>query len=242
MFEERKKLHTFLVAVSCFFIIIGLMFMTTDFVVQSRAFYNWQFDINDAEFEVGLDREQLNAVRDQLRDYFGGRSGTLQIYVIFEGEIEPSPFYTEDELSHMEDVYYVFLGFRITAWILLLTGIIVLVTLGIIFRKNFVKKFIRALSSGAIIGGAAFLSVIIVLALLIVATWERAFEIFHYIFFPQGNWQFANSNMINMLPGTLFMHAGLIIAGVGIGVAVIFVIIGIIGKVLIKIKCKAQNI
>ena len=218
------------------------MFMTTDIVVQSRAFYNWQFDINDAEFEVGLDREQLREVRDQLRGYFGGRRDTLQIYVIFDGETELSPFYTEDELSHMRDVYFVFLGFRITAWLLVLSGIITLVTMGILLRKDFVKKFIRAVSSGAIIGGTVFLSIILSLALLIVATWERAFEIFHYIFFPQGNWQFADSNMINMLPGTLFMHAGLIIAGVGVAVAIIFMLAGIISKLVLKGKVSKKII
>ena len=212
--------------------------MTTDIVVQSRAFFNWQFDINDAEFEVGLDREQLNKVRDQLRGYFGGRRETLQIYVIFEGETEPLPFYTEDELSHMRDVYYVFLGFRITAWLLVLSGIITLITLGVILRKEFLKRYLRIISSGAIIGGAVFLSIITSLALLIVATWERAFEIFHYIFFPQGNWQFADSNMINMLPGTLFMHAGLIIAGAGVTVAVVFVLAGIASKMIVKRKMK----
>ncbi|MCL2370164.1 MAG: TIGR01906 family membrane protein [Firmicutes bacterium] len=230
MTATKKKWHTVLTSISCLFVIVGLMLMTTDFVVQSRAFYNWQFNKNDTAFELGLSEEQLREVRDQLRDYFAGRSDTLQIYVIFDGDTEPTPFYTEDELCHMRDVKEVFLGFRITAWSLLMVGLLTLIILGIFLRR----RFVRALTSGAIIGGITFLTIIISMALLILATWERSFEIFHYIFFPQGNWQFSNSNMIDMLPYTLFMDAALIIAGVGIGVAVIFVVAGIVSKIFLK--------
>jgi len=215
---------------------MGLMFFSIDFVVGSSAFYNWQFRINDTHNELALADGDLERVRDRLIDYFAGRADCLQVEVTFIGENEPRPFYTDDELCHMNDVRIVFAGFRAAAVVLVILGVGGLMAIAALQKG---KDLSKSLSTGAIGAGAGFIGFFAVVALFVSAFWEAAFDIFHQVLFPQGNWSFANSNMIAMLPGTLFFIAAMIIVSVGFIFAAFFLGGGIAVKIVSR-KSKSR--
>jgi hypothetical protein len=101
-----------------------------------------------------------------------------------------TPLYTDDERSHMRDVQlvlYVFLGLAVAAALF--------VALNVVSDPSARDWLAVARGGGAIVIGVLVLAVVGVLAFGV------AFELFHRVFFPGGNWSFsADSNLIRLYP------------------------------------------
>ena len=110
--------------------------------------------------------------------------------------------FTENETSHMKDVRGIFNAIRILAIIFLAILIIQQVK-----TKKHKKRKYKELTEN--IKKASLKSTIILLAIILLSflNFSAAFDAFHIIFFPQGNWVFPmDSLLITLFPETFFMN------------------------------------
>ena len=128
-------------------------------------------------------------------------------------------FFREDEIAHMKDVKKVF-GVGLIIVGVSLVVFIVTLGLGIVKRKGYYQNC-RKIPIYALIG--VFI-VVLVVGVLAVLNFDKAFDIFHLILFS-GNWEFEDGIMIKMigyifddiLPIILTIWLGLL-ALLGVGV------------------------
>jgi hypothetical protein len=100
-------------------------------------------------------------------------------------------FYTAAEAAHLRDaraVLYLFVALALAALVLILAALL--------HRPRDVRRW-RAVARG----GAGLVVGTVVLGIVGFLAFDTAFELFHRIFFPGGNWEFpADSNMIRLYP------------------------------------------
>jgi hypothetical protein len=101
------------------------------------------------------------------------------------------PFYTYDEAAHLRDaraVLYLFVALAAAA--------LVLIVAALLHRPKDARRW-RAVARG----GAGLAIGAVVVGVVGFLAFDAAFELFHRVFFPGGNWQFpADSNMIRLYP------------------------------------------
>lgn len=113
--------------------------------------------------------------------------GTFQ----FATDTRFGPFYTADEAAHLRDaraVLYVFVALALVA--------VVLIVAALVHRPRDARRW-RAVARG----GAGLAVGAVVVGVVGFLAFDAAFELFHRVFFPGGNWEFpADSNMIRLYP------------------------------------------
>jgi integral membrane protein (TIGR01906 family) len=231
----RKWFPRISMPIGFFAVVFGFMLLSVGFCVYNRGFYDRQFRKHDVLSNIPIEQSELDRVRDRMIDYFAGRVDCLQVYVLFIGETEPRKFFTDEydgdgeqnEISHMADVKVLFDLARVGGWSFL-TGGTALIAASVALSKKGEK--LRRAAKGAVIGAGSFFGTLAVLGLsILIMGFSRAFDIFHHLFFPQGNWQFGpNSYMIRVLPEGLFLDAGIIIILSGMALAAVLLVAGIV--------------
>lgn len=224
-----SSLFLFLTTISAILLIVGLVFTTFAAVAYNRAFFRMEYRINNTAEILNLSDTELNKLTDKLVRYFSGKDETLQTYVVFDGEDTAEPFYTEDELSHMADVKIMFTNVNRILVVSLVTSAVIFIAVLLLDKKR-----TRHFKLGSLFGSSFVLLLFIVLGLWAAIDFNGAFEIFHMLFFPQGNWSFT-TDMILLLPQTLFFHATIIIICGGFVSAASLFTYGII-KIKPKVK------
>lgn len=108
--------------------------------------------------------------------------------------------FTENEESHMRDVRFLFNTFKILT-IIFLTLIIIQYTK--VKKQKKQRDFIKSIHKASIISTIILITIIIISIL----SFNWAFDAFHKVFFPQGNWIFPhNSILITLFPETFFIN------------------------------------
>lgn len=107
--------------------------------------------------------------------------------------------YTEDEISHLNDVkrlmrmashYFVFV---------LVIEIFLLIAIYQIDKKQFYKPFLY--------GGMVSTAVLLLTLLWALVDFSSLFNLFHQIFFPMGNWIFPSTGkLVNLFPASFFFQ------------------------------------
>lgn len=139
---------------------------------------------------------------------------TLQF---LEGKEELTLNYTAAEISHLDDVAQAMKSAQIG---LFLSGIIIL-TLLFYFRRD-KEQLLRLLKYGGI-STVTFILLILVALLL---NFNSLFTVFHQLFFPQGNWQFAaDSVLIQTFPQDFFMNVSIFIFGLAFLLGSLFILL-----------------
>lgn len=95
--------------------------------------------------------------------------------------------FTESEASHLEEVRNI-MQYADHVFYVLLLAVTVIVTY---YRKD--KDFVLKLFG---YGGKFTIATMLLLGFLSFLFFEGVFALFHQIFFPQGNWQFATDSLI----------------------------------------------
>jgi integral membrane protein (TIGR01906 family) len=115
--------------------------------------------------------------------------------------------FTALEASHMRDVRFIFGFFYFVSllfFLLLVSYLIFVLRLkNIKRRKLLLEEFFSSLMKGAV------MSLIVLLFLIIFSfvNFSSSFDVFHQIFFPQGNWSFpADSLLITLFPLSFFIN------------------------------------
>lgn len=197
-----------------FFVAILIITFSIGLPIYVRPFYYWQIDALEIEeyyqryasrFNIEgheeIGKEEIKDAFNEVMDYLtlpGNEFGTGKLH------------YSEEGKSHFADCKVLF-DLNLYAFIISLIGLIALIILNKVgvfelwrpFKKNIVfSTGAYTLGGFAVIGGLCALD------------FDRAFEIFHMIFFPgKENWIFnpIHDNIILILPQDFFMNCAILI-------------------------------
>ncbi|MCY4069952.1 MAG: TIGR01906 family membrane protein [Chloroflexi bacterium] len=116
------------------------------------------------------------------------------------------PMFSKAALGHMEDVKYITnLTFAFGL------GLAIAACATVIFVRRS-ATYRRAILRGLHLGSVLTLAVLASLAVVAAATWNRAFDAFHELFFAAGTWRFPFSDtLIRLYPERLFVDAAIAI-------------------------------
>jgi integral membrane protein (TIGR01906 family) len=123
------------------------------------------------------------------------------------------PLFTAAELAHMRDartLLYAFLGVGLLAAILVLASVALGRDRGRAWRL--VGRGARGLAVGVVVAGVVGFF-----------AFEPAFELFHRVFFPGGNWAFdpATSQLVRLYPYAFWQIAAGALGAIAVGLAVL---------------------
>ena len=143
-------------------------------------------------------------------------------------------FFSDNEISHMEDVRDLLKNIFILFSASLAAFIVLLLFLMLKERKNGLKK------TGLIFIWSSSITLVIFLALLILSTnFYSLFNDFHLVFFPQGNYMFPEGSLLlTMFPFGFFFQFFIRLAMSSSIAAAFMLMLGIIFTVTGYRKCK----
>jgi uncharacterized membrane protein len=156
--------------------------------------------------------------------------------------------FTENELSHMRDVRFLFNSFRLITLLFLLFLLIYFVLetqrikklKGSKLRKEkklFLEKktfFIKTTKQASIFS----LIFLVLLVLFVLLNFNFSFDVFHRIFFPQGNWIFPHDSLlITLFPSEFFFSMASKILLITFSVVLLIILaLSVVEKRLLKMN------
>lgn len=171
-----------------------------------QAFYSHEYDKYSVPETISTEKDELMTVTGQLLDYMHGKRADLIIPAVVDGQ--QRDFFNEKEIAHMADVRALFdIGFRVrnvAFWLLLLVVLA-------LFFINARVLFVLSRCCREVL--AAFLLLAVILVVFIALDFDRAFNIFHMLFFSNDLWQLnpATDLLINIVPLGFFMDIAVFI-------------------------------
>lgn len=179
-----------------FFISLGLVF-----TINFRLLYYMDISILDIPKTSGLSAEVIIENYDALIDYCSP---------FFSGALKfPSLPASTEGLIHFEEVKNIFVSFYVIGIVSFVIGLVVILYKAKKKDKSYLRvSSITTLVLPIIVGGAIALN------------FDKAFVLFHKIFFRNDYWLFdpETDPIINILPAEYFMHCAIVI--------IVFVLLG----------------
>ena len=177
-------------------IIVSILLISFSVIIIVNFKPLYYFDINHLDIvkHSGYNREDIIANYDALIDYNSP---------FYKGELSfPTLPSSPEGLQHFKEVKDIFILFYILALVSLVLTILI-----VIYKKR-IKDYTYLLVSSLT---AIILPTLV--GLFVAIDFERAFIIFHKIFFNNDYWIFDPSKdpVILILPDTFFLHAALLI-------------------------------
>ena len=209
-----------LTALLSIFVIIGMLTFSIGLPIYFRPFYYMQIDSLGITQLTGHDKETVIEAYNELLDYLTipGRTFGTGVFP-----------YSESGKQHFEDCKILF-DLNGVMFVLSLAGVSMLM---ILKRK---KVFTPARPFGKhflLTCGAATLSAFALIGLLAAINFDKAFTIFHMIFFPgKDNWMFDArvDRIILALPQDFFMNCAILIAASIILISMGLIVFGLLEK------------
>lgn len=207
IYRAFQKLLCVLVSIAVFACILTV---SIGLPIYIRPFYYAHIDAMDLSGVSGYDAEQIRDAYDAVLDYL-----TLPGREFSTGEIAHSP----EGKAHFEDCKVLF---DLNLWVFLYAG--TFLAAAFLLRKKF-GPYLLGKHSAAFYGALTALILPVVLGGLAALDFDRAFTVFHSVFFPgKTNWLFNphTDPIILVMPQEFFMHcamligAGVLIFSVGI--------------------------
>lgn len=218
MKQTQNRFLAILLAVAVFFFIftasIGLP-------IYIRPFYYAHIEALDLPGVSGFTADQIKDAYDEVLDYL-----TLPGREFGTGVMACS----ESAADHFRDCKVLF---DLNAWILLLSATVILVLL-LLQRFGTVGTLTIGSRSGAFWGALSAVGFPLVIGALAALDFNRAFVIFHSIFFPgKDNWLFSwyDDQIIRVLPQQFFMNCAILI-----GAGILVLSLGILAATRNKVK------
>lgn len=199
-------------------ILFTLLFISIAVVItiNFRPLYYLDIKLLNIEASSGLDKSIIKENYDALIDYSSP---------FFRGDLRfPSLTASENGLTHFAEVKNIFTAFYIIAAVCLILGIIIIV------NKAKSRDYSYLLTSAV-----TAIVLPLLLALYMAVDFNRAFVIFHRIFFRNDYWLFdpVTDPVITILPDTFFMHCAIMI--------IVIVLLFCLAFILFYIKAKRHT-
>lgn len=202
-------------------IVLALVLLTFSIAapILCRPFYYAHIEPLGLEGYTGLTREEIKTAYNEMLDYCLGAeefsTGVLK--------------WSESGKDHFTDVRMLFL---LDLKVLGVSTLLLLVIL--ISIKSTSWKTRRLLGRGPLFwAGAGLAAVFLIVGGLAALDFDRAFTVFHTIFFPgKDNWLFdpRTDQIIDILPQEFFMHCAILILAILILGCVVFIIADLVSN------------
>lgn len=185
-----------LFAVALFIIII---FGSLNLMIFDKQFYYKEYSKNGVYLELSEDKDTGKEIAQNI---------TENVMKYFRNS-EELKYFSETEKSHMADVKHLIRTMQFIYY-----GAAIL-SIGLFFYcyrkfKDDKYMFIRVLAKSLLYSSIAAGMFLVLIFLMSVFSFDFLFNVFHLIFFPQGNWMFDNSSMlITMFPQQFFFDISL---------------------------------
>lgn len=169
-------------------------------------FYSYEFDKNRVPETIQVDKDELMTVTRHLTDYMRGKQKDLVVTATVNGVRQE--FFNQKEKDHMVDVRALFdIGFKVrnvAFWLLLL--LLLLMILLKIRAPYVIARCLREVLTG-------FLLLAVILTIVVLLDFSRAFDIFHMLFFTNDLWQLNPQTdlLVNIVPIQFFMDISIFI-------------------------------
>jgi len=187
-------------------------------------FYRWQYNRLDVAETIQIEEEELMRVTVELLDYMRNRRDSIaDIRAVVDGE--ERYFFSDIEIRHMIDVLHLYdIAFRVRN--VSFFALVALVLAMILIRCNVFFVLSRCIRE--ILAGFLILSTMLVV--IIAINFERAFDIFHHIFFNNDYWVLDPrvDLLINMVPIYFFIHISIFIAALMAVSSILLIVAGTI--------------
>ncbi len=190
------------------FLPIFVVSLTVLLLLSPLLYYTFYFDL-----PLSYSREIPGVSQNQSAVY------VQNVYSFLHGKDQLDPIFTPAEKSHMQDVRSIFqklIVLETVVWMLFFLSLLLFV-----FQKEkllIIKWFLR--------GSCIALGFFLFLLLAVAVDFEAIFNLFHRIFFPQGNWSFDQSSLlVQLFPLEFFKAIALriFLMSAGISLAVFLV-------------------
>lgn len=195
-----------IVTAICLFLI--LLINAVDYSVYYRPqFYEKTFAKYNVTEDAQMEMSEVLKLADYLIDYLKGNEDSLENYhAIVNGE--ERLFYSEREILHMKDVKVLFQGGLIIRRICVAV-VVLLVVLMLITKMDFLKTLAKCIIGTFL----AILGILGVLVAVIASDFNRAFTMFHEIFFSNDLWILDPNEdwVIRLLPEGFFLDMAVVI-------------------------------
>lgn len=212
--------HKWLTALLCLFTALLVITGSIALPIYFRPFYYWQVEPLDIPKSTGYDRSTVIAAYDEVLDYLtipGAAFGTGVFPHTAEGE------------SHFADCKRLF---TLNAAVLVVSLAAVMV-LTVLRRRGAFRLWRPRGRHYTLWTGGSVLTVFAAVGALAALDFDRAFVVFHRLFFPgKDNWIFNiyADPIINALPEEFFLNCGLLILGSVVACSVFLIIYGLCSK------------
>ena len=218
----KNKLLTILFGISIFLLIVSFSIALP---IYCRFFYYLQINTLNLPKNTGYDYSTIKTAFDDVMNYL-----TLPWCEFGTGSLS----YTTEGKAHFADCKGLFM---LDTVVLIISFVLVLV-FAILERKN-ILKFNRPFGMHvAFTSSISIFGFFIILIGLVSIDFEKAFVIFHKIFFPgKDNWQFTQADeIINILPQQFFMNCAILIASSIVIICILIITVQLVKKKRMKNK------
>lgn len=211
----KDRVCSILFAIAVFFLIITF---SIGIPIYFRPFYYAHIDAMELDAKTRFTKSEIKEAYNDVLDYLtlpGGEFGA--------GEMK----YSEEGMSHFADCKVLF---NLNAAVLVISAITVIALL-VFHKQGRIKRPKLLYCSAEFWSAAAAVVLPVVLGGLASLNFDKAFTVFHKIFFPgKENWIFdpRTDEIIDVLPQHFFMNCAILI-----GISVLVISLAIIAKEII---------
>lgn len=206
-----------LFATAMFFFILSF---SISLPIYCRGFYFAHIEpLNLAEYS-GYSVSEIKDAYNEVLDYLTLPNREFGCGVM--------PF-SKEGADHFADCRVLF-NINLTA---LITSSVCLAVLSVLKKCKKVKDFYIGCFPAYTYSGVAAILIPLVVGVLVSLDFEKAFMIFHQVFFPgKSNWFFDGDvdSIINILPERFFMNCAILIGSAIVLLSVIFIVVGIVKR------------
>ena len=222
-----------IIATVIFVALMPLLLITSSvrFVINLPALYSYGFDRYDIAEYTRIERADLIAAGNQIRDYFNNDDEDLIIRT-FVGGVRVESLYNEREIHHMRDVKALVRGVYLVQMLTLLY-IALYIAVGFALRRG---DFWETLGRDVSRGGKLTLTLVGIVGLLALVGFNRLFLLFHLISFSNDFWMLdpRRDYLIAMFPQGFFFEATMLIVLCTIAAAAVLVALPRIGRIVAR--------
>lgn len=187
---------TALIAASVLILALSLAFfscfLALNVLYDSDSYMLSEFIRTDVPFFSGIPSSELIQLNEEVRSFIKGERDSLKCCAKVKNEVKE--VFSPDEKSHLTDVRELYLEAKKVFWA---AGIILVVFLFVSLKsdKIFLLNIVKSVTVTAVF-----------IPVLVAAFFDKAFIMFHKIFFPGGNWSFdiQKSIMVNIYTQSFF--------------------------------------
>lgn len=200
----------------CIFLSLFFILASIEFTLLFKPLYYFDIQNLNIEHQSGFSKTEIVKNYDYIINYFSNPK---------EQEFElPSITYSKYGQIHFKEVKNIF---NIIVILLTTTGIISI--LGLIIKTRRKEFYLLKLTASILMLTPT------ILLLFFIINFNKAFVVFHKIFFNNDYWEFDSKldPIINILPQEFFLHAALLI--------VVLLYLSSIALILIHRKLKVKN-